>query len=90
MTHPMFPKSHISKVICLAGLIAMVLGLQGFAQVARPVQFPVSCQSFWSVDQANVTNTDTNEIFPLTTICPFGLSLARSQKRRNQIPVVER
>ncbi len=64
MTHPMFPKSCISKVICLAGLVTMVLGFQGLAQVAPTgtISGFVSDPSGASLvnAQVKVTNTDTN------------------------------
>jgi hypothetical protein len=71
MSHPMFPKSYISKVICLAVLIAMVLGLQGFAQVAPTgtISGLVSDASGASIVNAQVkaTNTDTNVTRTATT-----------------------
>jgi proteasome assembly chaperone (PAC2) family protein len=64
MTHLMFPRSYISKVICLSGLIAMVLGLQGFAQVAPTgtISGLVSDASGAAIvnAQVKVTNVDTN------------------------------
>src|ERR1700722_2823514 len=71
MTHPMFRKSYISKVICLAGMIAMVLGLQGFAQVAPTgtISGLVSDASGAAIAnaQVKVTNTDTNVTLTSTT-----------------------
>jgi hypothetical protein len=71
MTHLMFSRSYISKVICLAGLIAMVLGLQGFAQVAPTgtISGSVSDPSGASIvnAQVKVTNTDTNVTLTATT-----------------------
>ncbi len=69
MTQPMFPKSYISKVICFAGL--MVLGLQGFAQVAPTgtISGLVSDASGASIvnAQVKVTDTDTNVTQTATT-----------------------
>ena len=71
MTNSMFPKSYISKVICLASLIAMVLALQGFAQVA-----PTGIISGLVTDasgaaivnaQVRVTNSATNITQTATT-----------------------
>ena len=64
MTHPTFPMGYISKLICLAGLIATVLGVQGFAQVAPTgtISGLVSDASGASIvnAQVKVTNADTN------------------------------
>ena len=71
MTHSMFPRSYISKVICLAGLIATVLDLQGFAQVAPTgtISGFVSDASGASIvnAQVKVTNADTNVTRTATT-----------------------
>src|ERR1700723_2145048 len=71
MTHPTFPKGYISKVICLAGFIAMVLGVQGFAQVAPTgtISGLVSDASGASIvnAQVKVTNADTNVTQTATT-----------------------
>ena len=71
MTHPTFPTGSISKVICLAGLIAMVLGVQAFAQVAPTgtISGSVSDASGASIVNApvKVTNADTNVSQTATT-----------------------
>ena len=71
MTHSMFPRSYIFKVICVAGLIATVLGIQGFAQVAPTgtISGFVSDASGASIvnAQVKVTNTDTNVTRTATT-----------------------